>query len=313
MKQLREKSNYKSKESKHKKGKIKNMSSEEKVKIDQKKRDNMKQVRENSDYKSKECTHKKAKIKNMSAEEKEKNDQIKRDNMKQVRENNDYKSKESTHKKAKIKNMSAEEKEKIDQKQRDYIKQVRENNDYKSKESTHKKAKIKNMSAEEKEKIDQKQRDYIKQVRQSSTKETKDVLIHNDRKRKSKGKHSDDISVAINDFQDAIKDGLNYSCVCCCRYMFRTGVILFNTNRYKNATLTSINKNSSSENEKNTVDRLYICNNFDTSLRKNQMPILCTANGLDLEVIPEELCNLSSLELQLIRDRKDEERIIVKL
>ena len=156
------------------------------------------------------------------------------------------------------------------------------------------------MSAEEKEKIDQKQRDYIKQVRQSSTKETKDVLRHNDRKRKSKGKHSDDISVVINDFQDAIKDGPNYSCVCCCRYMFRRGVILFNTNRYKNATLTSINKNSSSENEKNTVDRLYICNNCDTSLRKNQMPILCTANGLDLEVIPEELCNLSSLELQLI-------------
>ena len=89
-------------------------------------------------------------------------------------------------------------------------------------------------------------RDNMKQVRQSCTKETKDLLRQNGRKRKSKGKHSDDISVAINDFHDTIKDGPNYPCVCCSRYMFRRGVILFNTNRYKNATLTSINKNSSS-------------------------------------------------------------------
>ena len=82
--------------------------------------------------------------------------------------------------------------------------------------------------------------------------------------------------------------------------MFRRDVILFNTNRYKNATLTSINKNPSSEGESNTVDRLYICNSCDTSLRKNQMPVLCTANGLDLEVIPEELRDLSPLELQLV-------------
>ena len=47
------------------------MSAEEKEEIDQKKRDIMKQVRNNSNYKSKESTHEKAKIKNMSAEKKE--------------------------------------------------------------------------------------------------------------------------------------------------------------------------------------------------------------------------------------------------
>ena len=269
----------------------------------------------------------------MSAEEKEEIDQKKRDIMKQVRNNSNYKSKESTHKKAKFKNMSAEEKEEIDQKKRDIMKQVRNNSNYKSKESTHKKAKIKNMSAEEKEEMDQKKRDNIKQVRQSCTKETKDLLRQNDRKQKSKEKHSDDISVAINDFHDpnnpcvycsrymfrrgvilfntnryknATLTSINknsssdYPCAYCSRNMFRRGVILFNTNRYKNATLTSINKNPSSEGERNTVDRLYICNSCDTSLRKNQMPVLCTANGLDLEVIPEELRDLSPLELQLV-------------
>ena len=76
----------------------------------------MKQVRNNSNYKSKESTHKKAKFKNMSAEEKEEIDQKKHDIMKQVRNNSNYKSKESIHKKAKFKTCLLKKRKKLTRK-----------------------------------------------------------------------------------------------------------------------------------------------------------------------------------------------------
>ena len=61
-----------------------------------------------------------------------------------------------------------------------------------------------------------------------------------------------------------------------------------------------IEKFLASETNTSNNDTLYICHQCDTSLKKDQVPVLCGVNGLLLETVPDQLKDLSSLELQLI-------------
>ena len=75
--------------------------------------------------------------------------------------------------------------------------------------------------------------------------------------------------------------------------MFRRSVIKYNISKYK-TTSDLINPVMQNENEH------WICKQCDTDLKKNRMPHLSLANNLQLDIIPEQLKDLSSLEMQLV-------------
>ena len=114
------------------------------------------------------------------------------------------------------------------------------------------------------------------------------------RKTRTSLKHVED---AISRFRDIVSTGPTYACFSCSRFLFRSSVTCFNQKcftKLNQSFLQSIIKSPSPEHH------LWICHQCSTCLKKNQMPSLCTANSLSLEVIPKELRHLTSLELQLI-------------
>ena len=77
-------------------------------------------------------------------------------------------------------------------------------------------------------------------------------------------------------------------------------MLVFNRNRYRKATLNLIEIFLASETNTNSHDQMYICHQCDKSLKNNQIPVICSVNGMHLETVPDQLKDLSSLELQLI-------------
>ena len=212
---------------------------------------------------------------------------------------------DNVRKQTKRKDMTPEEKTRFNVKEKQCKQTQRQtlSEEAKSKskldDNVRKQSKRKQMSPEEKKSLNLNEKQVKETQRQTLTEEQKKQLNENEKKRKST-KHCDDIRIVINTFKNTIKDGPNYACVSCSKFLFRRSVIVFNRNRYKKSTLNLIEKFLASETNTSNNDTLYICHQCDTSLKKDQVPVLCGVNGLLLETVPDQLKDLSSLELQLI-------------
>ena len=212
---------------------------------------------------------------------------------------------DNVRKQTKRKDMTPEEKTRFNVKEKQCKQTQRQtlSEEAKSKskldDNVRKQSKRKQMSPEEKKSLNLNEKQVKETQRQTLTEEQKKQLNDNEKKRKST-KHCDDIRIVINTFKNTIKDGPNYACVSCSKFLFRRSVIVFNRNRYKKSSLNLIEKFLASETNTSDNDTLYICHQCDTSLKKDQVPVLCGVNGLLLETVPDQLKDLSSLELQLI-------------
>ena len=152
------------------------------------------------------------------------------------------------------------------------------------------------MSPSEKKNFNLKQKQSQDKHRLYLTEQQKEQLKHTEKKRKST-KHCDDISISINTFRNTIQDGPNYTCVSCCKFLFRRAVTVFNRNRYRKSSLNLIEMFLASETNTNSHDKMYICHPCDTSRENNQIPVICSVNGMHLETVPDQLNDLSSVEL----------------
>ena len=93
-------------------------------------------------------------------------------------------------------------------------------------------------------------------------------------------------------FQNKIRDGLHLVCVSCQRIMYREAMEIFDhLKEYK----VEFNTTVTAEND----GKLYICKTCLKYLNKNELPPLCTNNGLELDELDEDL-DLTELEHTLI-------------
>ena len=106
-----------------------------------------------------------------------------------------------------------------------------------------------------------------------------------------------------NNFNIDIKDGPNFTCICCHRMLFKTGGMnldrngiekLFNKcpeDILKKATLSALTERSSSA---------TFCHSCLATIRKKHIQSWSISNGLSCDPIPEELYDLTDLEQQFI-------------
>ncbi|CAG2223482.1 unnamed protein product [Mytilus edulis] len=119
------------------------------------------------------------------------------------------------------------------------------------------------------------------------------------------------IDVVVQTFKDAIKKGPEYVCACCLRLLFQNQVLECKCENYdkqliqKCVTEKYVHK-CSSECESNCLlavssrNKLWICYTCHRKLHRGLTPPESFCNNLQLETVPDELCNLNKLESHLI-------------
>ena len=139
-------------------------------------------------------------------------------------------------------------------------------------------------------------------LRLNRTHEEIEIDRSEDRKRKRQERQLQvTIDCAINRFKQVIQDGPTYICSSCNRLLFRRCVYRYSLEDFQIeyqplAQKCRTNKLSSDSNE-------YICTNCRNSLKKGQLPAMSVANGLQLDDIPQQLHELTSLEVIFIARR----------
>ena len=101
--------------------------------------------------------------------------------------------------------------------------------------------------------------------------------------------------------------GLSYPCICCHRLLFKSSVTPFEQDD-ENEVWTSINDNDlhhcvTIAEEFKCEDRFWLCYNCNNNLKDGKMPNMCHSNALDIQTLPEELSDLTQLELMMIKKR----------
>ena len=138
--------------------------------------------------------------------------------------------------------------------------------------------------------------------RLNRTQEEIEIDRSEDRKRKRQERQLQvTIDCAINRFKQVIREGPSYICSSCNRLLFRRCVYRYSLEDFQIeyqplAEKCRTNKLSSDSNE-------YICTNCRNSLKKGQLPAMSVANGLQLDDIPQQLHELTSLEVIFIARR----------
>ena len=138
--------------------------------------------------------------------------------------------------------------------------------------------------------------------RLNRTQEEIEIDRSEDRKRKRQERQLQvTIDCAINRFKQVIQEGPTYICSSCNRLLFRRCVYRYSLEDFQIeyqplAEKCRTNKLSSDSNE-------YICTNCRNSLKKGQLPAMSVANGLQLDDIPQQLHELTSLEVIFIARR----------
>ena len=100
-------------------------------------------------------------------------------------------------------------------------------------------------------------------------------------------------------FEKTVNEGPIYVCFSCHRLLFRKSVVELHRDKYKCkdvacSVITECQKVNGKE---------WICNTCHQSLKKGQIPVQSVCNGLQLEMVPEELVDLRPLERRLISQR----------
>jgi hypothetical protein len=107
------------------------------------------------------------------------------------------------------------------------------------------------------------------------------------------------IDSAISMFHSKIQCGPDYVCTVCHRMLYKSSVVLLNESKFVNNHVfeTVINEKYKCTSIDN---KLWICRSCHNALCRGNVPVQAKVNGLNLDVIPNELKDLNILELRLI-------------
>ena len=119
--------------------------------------------------------------------------------------------------------------------------------------------------------------------------------------------NKDEESIRQN-FMKKQAEGLSYICICCHRLLFKTNVAQYKVNDTDDEVVVAIRENElehciSTDDSKKHNDSFWLCVNCKTNLKDGKMPNMCHANGLRISEIPEELKDLSFIELMMIKKK----------
>ena len=113
-----------------------------------------------------------------------------------------------------------------------------------------------------------------------------------------------------NFMQKQSQGTLSYVCVSCHRLLFKSGVTPYETDGPKSEEIQDkIKENNlehcvtTNETMKCNNGRFWICYTCKNHLLKGKMPNMCHANGLDVNEMPENLRDLTYLELLMIKKK----------
>ena len=121
------------------------------------------------------------------------------------------------------------------------------------------------------------------------------------RKRNKRICETSDFDAAINTFRQMIKIGPSYICTVCNRLMYKEDVVQFKLTNFSKCDDNLLTKCNTEK--KSIDDEQYICKTCSWNLKRNILPPQAVANSLQLDEIPEQLSDLSTLESMLISKR----------
>ena len=128
------------------------------------------------------------------------------------------------------------------------------------------------------------------------------------RERKNKeNKQKEDSEIKTRFFSKQAQ-GVCYPCCCCHRMLFKTSVVPFDYDDPDNEVVTSISYNNlhhciTLDDSFKCEDKYWFCHNCKNNLKAGKMPNMCHANNLDVFEWPEELADMTHLELLMIKKK----------
>ena len=103
---------------------------------------------------------------------------------------------------------------------------------------------------------------------------------------------------AIDSFCAIVRKGPEFVCTICHRLMYKNSVQLFNIAKYDASLLSIV---FCEPYKYVSIDgKIWICITCNNTLCRGRMPVQAKANGLKLEIIPNVLSDLNTLELRVI-------------
>ena len=161
----------------------------------------------------------------------------------------------------------------------------------------------------------QKKKDRINQAYQDDPQSQRDrknqayrknPLKERDRKKQAHNKKVE--SEIKHNFFTKQAEGLSYPCCSCHRLLFKTSVVPFEKDDPENEVVKSINDNDldhcvTIDEEFKCEDRFWLCHNCKNNLKDGKMPNMCHSNALDINTFPEELADLTNIELMMIKKK----------
>ena len=167
--------------------------------------------------------------------------------------------------------------------------------------------------------------------RASESAETKSRRLETDRKRKSQTRDSESAEVkarrletvtkkrankrhlsstyvpsiqqVTETFQEKVKYGPVHVCTSCHRLMYRESVVKYEEKKYEKLSHKQIGPALQKYLYKSTDGKIWICTTCHRKLKQGKIPAQCKVNNLDLDVVPDELSKLNSIEIRLVSKR----------
>jgi len=104
-------------------------------------------------------------------------------------------------------------------------------------------------------------------------------------------------------FVKAMKTGLCCICVSCRRLLYRRSIRKFAADNYVKECSSYVIHEATSQPIPEHFERNFICFTCHSSLQRGRLPAQSKSNGLNLEIIANELSNLTTLERHIISRR----------
>ena len=148
----------------------------------------------------------------------------------------------------------------------------------------------------------------IAENRASETPEMKARRLENDKKKMANKRHSSTtyvptIQQVTEIFQEKVKYGPVHVCTSCHRLMYRESVVKYEEKKYEKLSHKQIGPALQKYLYKSTDGKIWICTTCHRKLKQGKIPAQCKVNNLDLDVVPDELSKLNSIEIRLLSKR----------
>ena len=144
--------------------------------------------------------------------------------------------------------------------------------------------------------------------RASETPETKSRRLETVKEKMANKRHMrttyvPSIQQVTETFQEKVKYGPVHVCTSCHRLMYRESVVKYEEKKYEKLSHKQIGAALQKYLYKSTDGNIWICTTCHRKLKQGKIPAQSKINNLDLDVVPDELSKLNSIEIRLLSKR----------